>query len=72
METPKINKNLFNWTGFHKTEEEAEKSLKEKTKKISEMENKLILSSKKELLPKKCHDMLIYKFTVKTIDNNEK
>ena len=72
MELPKINKNLFNWTGFHKTEQEAEKSLKEKTKKIAEKENKLILSAKKELMSKKCHDMLMYKFTVKTTDNNEK
>lgn len=72
MKAPEINKNLFNWTGFHKTEEEAEKSLKEKTKIIADKQNKLILSAKKELMSKKCHDMLMYKFTVKTINNNEK
>ena len=62
------NKNLFNWSGFFKSEEDAEKGLQEKLKLIAQYENKLIVSAKKELQSKKCQDLLLYKFTVITND----
>ena len=69
---PKTNPNLFNWSGFFKTEEEAEKDLQQKVKLIVKKYNKIIVSAKKELQVKgkKCHDLLLYKFTI--ITNNEK
>jgi hypothetical protein len=72
MEKPEINKNIFNWSGFHESAEKAQQHLEDKTKIIAIKEKKLIISSKKELLDKKCHNLLLYRFTIKTIDNNEK
>jgi hypothetical protein len=62
------NQNLFNWSGFYKSEDDAEKGLHEKLKLIAEHEHKLIISAKKELQSKKCQDLLLYKFTVITND----
>ena len=65
---PEVNKNSFKWSGYFNTPEQAEDSLKEKTKHIAEIENKLIISSKKELLNRKCHGLFLYRFTVITTD----
>jgi hypothetical protein len=64
--------NKFNWSGFYKTEDDAEKCFREKIKVILKNEKKVVISAKKELQinGKKCHDLLLYKFTV--ITNDEK
>ena len=72
MEIPKINSNLFKWSGFHETLEKAQKHLDEKAKRIAIIENKLIVSAKMELIDKKCHNLFLYKFTVTTNNKDEK
>jgi hypothetical protein len=62
--------NKFNWSGFFKSDDEAEKDFRKKIQNIVSHEKKVIISAKKELQVKgkKCHDLLLYKFTVITKD----
>jgi hypothetical protein len=67
MET-NFNNNIEKWSGFYKTEKEAEESLQ---KQVSIMSlKKLSVSAKKELIFQKKNPMLLYKFTVVTSVKN--
>jgi len=61
---PAYDSNIIKWSGYFKTEEDADKSLGEKCNTIAEHENKLIVSARKELVNRKCHGLFLYKFTV--------
>lgn len=81
-----IDKNTIKWSGFYKTQEEAQKCLEERVAFISLKKN--IVSAKKELQerkpqnellhklnslsPRVTSDMLLYKFTVITVNKEEK
>ena len=80
-----VNNNTIKWSGFFKTEEEAQKDLETKVAKVSL--KKRIVSCKKELQVKKgtnnlvyklndlnrrsAKDMLLYKFTIITASKEE-
>ena len=57
METP--SSNIIKWSGFYKTEEDAQKYLEKKITIISA--NKKIVSAKKELQCKRADNSLLYK-----------
>lgn len=63
METT-FNNSIEKWSGFYKTEKEAEESLQKQVGIMSL--KKLIVSAKKELIVQKKNTMLLYKFTVVT------
>jgi len=72
MEAPKIDRNIIKWSGYYNSPEQADEILKEKTKDIARIEKKLVVSSKKELINRKCHGLFLYKFTVILCDENKK
>jgi hypothetical protein len=81
-----VHNNTIKWSGFFKTEDEAQKDLEKKAAKVSL--RKRIVSSKKELQEKRgantllynlndlhhrvAKDMLLYKFTIVTAPLEEK
>jgi len=81
-----VHNNTIKWSGFFKTEDEAQKDLEKKVSKVSL--RKRIVSCKKELQVKKgsnillynlndlnqraVKDMLLYKFTIVTAPLEEK
>jgi len=81
-----VHNNTIKWSGFFKTEDEAQKDLETKATKVSL--KKRIVSSKKELQEKRgtnnllyslndlhhraAKDMLLYKFTIITAPLEEK
>ena len=72
MEAPKIDRNVIKWSGYYNSPEQADEFLKEKTKKITETEKKLVVSAKKELQDRKCHGLFLYKFTVILCNEDKK
>jgi hypothetical protein len=81
-----VHNNTIKWSGFFKTEDDAQKDLETKATKVSL--KKRIVSSKKELQEKRgtnnllyklndlhhsaAKDMLLYKFTIVTASLEEK
>ena len=59
MEPYSVNHNIVNWSGFYKTEEEAQKSLDERVAILSL--KKKIVSAKKELQIRKPSNELLHK-----------
>jgi hypothetical protein len=64
MYNQKYDENIIKWSGFFKTESDAENNLQENVRIYAQ--KKLILTAKKELTIGKSHDMLLFKFTIIT------
>jgi len=61
---PKIDRNIIKWSGYYTTSEEAQKYLEEQTKQFAVTENKLVVSSKKELVNRHFKGYFLYQFCV--------
>lgn len=62
--SPKIDRNTIKWSGYFATSEQAEDHLKEETKRIAEIENKLIVSAKSDFVNRHFKGYFLYRFTV--------
>jgi len=70
MDAPKVDKHDERWSGYFKSEKEAQEHLEYELKQLSK--SNLILSAKKELniKGKAFNGLLLYKFIVKTAEKD--
>jgi len=61
---PKYDGNIIKWSGYHSTSEQAEEHLKKQTKHIAEIENKLVVSAKKDFVNRHFKGYFLYRYTV--------
>ena len=64
VETPKIDRNTIKWSGYFATTEQAQEQLEEKTKQFAIIEDKLVLSAKKDFVNRHFKGYFLYRFTV--------
>lgn len=62
-----VDHNKHKWSGFFPNEEAAQEHLEEQTLKLAGS-TKLVVSASKEFVNKRSHDLLLYKFSVCTIE----
>jgi hypothetical protein len=67
---PVIDKNTIKWSGYFAASEQAEEHLKDKTKHIAVIENKLILSAKSEFVNRHFKGYFLYRFVVVLANKN--
>jgi len=61
---PKIDRNIIKWSGYYETSEQAQEYLESQTKQFALTENKLVVSSKKELVNRHFKGFFLYRFCV--------
>lgn len=64
VESPKIDRNTIKWSGYFATTEQAQAHLEEKTKQFAIIEDKLVLSAKKDFVNRHFKGYFLYRFTV--------
>jgi hypothetical protein len=64
VELPKHDRNIIKWCGYFATTEQAQAHLEEKTKQFAIIEDKLVLSAKKDFVNRHFRGYFLYKFTV--------
>jgi len=67
MDVPKFDSNIVKWCGYYKTPQEADVVLEQK-KMLLSLKNKVIVTSKKELVNAQIKGLDLYKFTIITAD----
>ena len=67
---PIIDRNIIKWSGYFATTEQAQEHLEEKAKRFAVVENKLIISAKKDFVNRHFKGYFLYKFTITVASND--
>jgi|GEM_PF-1773628 len=61
---PAIDRNSIKWCGYFATSEQAQEHLDEKAKRFAIVENKLVVSAKKDFVNRHFKGYFLYRFTL--------